>query len=316
MKKVILGRSGIEVTELCFGALPIGPLQKNLDVLESAEVIAYALESGINFIDTAQAYKTYPHIKLALEKTKIRPVVASKSTAATYEEMEKAIIEALDSLGIDYIDIFHIHAAKLNAEAFEIRKGALECLVDYKRKGIIKAIGVATHNVKLVEAAAMKQEIDIVFPLINKGGRGILEGSLDDMQNAITLCKQEGKGIYLMKALAGGTLISDYKSCMEFARGLDFSQSIAVGMVSKDEVLYNIKFFNDEKDLEDIKIQKDKKIIKVMQVICVSCGKCIETCHSDAINFDSTGKASIDQSKCIQCGYCTTSCPILSIRIM
>jgi aryl-alcohol dehydrogenase-like predicted oxidoreductase/NAD-dependent dihydropyrimidine dehydrogenase PreA subunit len=316
LKKRILGRSGIEVTELCFGALPMGPLQKNLDIEESAEVIAYALESGINFIDTAQAYKTYAPIKLALEKTKIRPVVASKSTAATYEEMEKAIIEALGSMGIDYIDIFHIHAAKLNAEAFEIRKGALECLVDYKRKGIIKAIGVATHNVKLVEAAAMKQEIDIVFPLINKGGRGILEGSLEDMQNAISLCNQNGKGIYLMKALAGGTLLRDYKSCMEFARGLDFSQSIAVGMVSKEEVLYNIRFFNDKKDLGDIIIDKDKKIIKVMQVICVSCGKCIEACHSDAINFDSTGKAFIDQSKCIQCGYCTTSCPILSIRIM
>ncbi|MHB1394342.1 MAG: aldo/keto reductase [Clostridia bacterium] len=315
MKKIILGRSGIEVTELCFGALPMGPLQRNVAVLESAEIIAYALELGITFIDTAQAYKTYPPIKLALEKTKIRPVISSKSTAMTYEEMENAIFEALDSMGIEYIDIFHLHAAKLDAGVFEIRKGALQCLVDYKNKGVIKAIGVATHNVKLVEAAAMRQEIDIVFPLINKGGRGILEGSLEDMQKAISLCKQNGKGIYLMKALGGGTLVDDYKSCMEFARGLDYNQSIAVGMVSKEEVLYNVKCFNDEKDLGDIVI-KDRKIVKVMQVICISCENCSKVCHSDAINFDSTGKAFIDQSKCVQCGYCTASCPVLSIRVM
>jgi uncharacterized protein len=316
LKKRILGSSGIEVTELCFGALPMGPLQKNLAVEESAEIIAYALESGINFIDTAQVYKTYAPIKSALEKTKIRPVIASKSTAATYEEMEKAIIEALDSMGIDYVDIFHLHAAKVNPDVFEIRKGALQCLVDYKRKGIIKAIGISTHNVKVVEAAAMKKEIDIVFPLINKGGRGILEGSVEDMQKAASLCEQNGKGIYLMKVLGGGTLIDDYKGCMEFARGLDYSHSIAVGMVSKEEVLYNVKYFNDEKDLGDIIKIKDKKIVKVMQVICISCGKCMEACHSDAISFDSTGKAFIDQSKCVQCGYCTATCPPLSIRVI
>lgn len=59
MKKIVLGRSGIEVTELCFGTLPLGPLQKNESVEEAADIIAYALKSGINFIDTAQIYKTY-----------------------------------------------------------------------------------------------------------------------------------------------------------------------------------------------------------------------------------------------------------------
>jgi len=316
LKKKVLGNTGIEVTELCFGALPMGPLQKNLSVEESAEIIAYALDCGINFIDTAQVYRTYPPIKAAMEKTKLRPVIATKSTAVTYEEMEKAIIEALADLGIAYIDIFHIHAARADAEVFDIRKGALQCLVDYKSKGTIKAIGISTHGVKAVEAAAARQEIDIVFPLINKIGRGITGGSLEDMHKAISLCERNGKGIYLMKVLGGGTLIDDYIDSMEFARSLDYCNSIAVGMVSREEVLYNVKYFNGEKDLEDIIKIKNKKNIRVFQGICISCGKCIETCHSDAAGFDTTGKAYIDQSKCIQCGYCIASCPSFSIRVV
>lgn len=315
MKKSVLGRTGIEVTELCFGALPMGPLQKNLPVEESAGVLAYALENGINFVDTAQAYKTYAPIKLAIEKTGIRPVIATKSYAATYEEMEATIKEALDSMGIDYIDIFHLHAPKGGAEVFEQRKGALECLVDYRSKGIIKAVGISTHNVKAVEAAAEMTEIDVVFPLINKVGRGIADGTVEDMKKAIALCARNGKGIYLMKALGGGTLADDYKSSMEFARALEGSQSIAVGMVSREEVLYNLRFFNDEEDLGDIAAIKSKKNLVVAKGVCIGCGKCIEICHSEAVSFDENGKASVDTSKCVQCGYCISTCPTFSIRM-
>lgn len=316
MKKNILGNTGIEVTELCFGALPMGPIQKNLSDEESSEIVAYALESGITFVDTAQMYRTYTPIKTAIKKTGIRPVIASKSTAASYEEMEKAIKQALDYMGIDYIDIFHLHAPKVNPDVFDIRKGALQCLLDYKSKGIIKAVGISTHNVKVVEAAAERQDIDIVFPLLNKAGRGIVGGTEEEMRAAISRCEQHGKGIYLMKVLGGGTLLDEYKDCMEYARRLDYCHSIAVGMVSKEEVLYNVKYFNGEKDLDDIIKIKNKKSVKVLQGACISCGKCIEVCHSGAPSFDNTGKSYIDQSKCIQCGYCIPVCPAFVIRMV
>jgi len=316
LKRKVLGSSGIEVTELCFGALPMGPLQKDLPIEEAADIIAYGLKNGINFIDTAQMYRTYAPIKAALENTGIRPVIASKSAAESYEGMEKAINEALEALSVDYIDIFHLHAARAGSDVFDIRAGALQCLVDYKGKGIIKAVGISAHNVKVVEAAAIKQEIDIVFPLFNKFGRGITGGSAEGMQKAISLCGQNGKGIYLMKVLGGGTLIDNYNESMEYARNLEYCHSIAVGMVSREEVLYNIRYFNEEEDLEDIiKIKNRKKVI-VLQGMCTSCGKCIETCHSDAANFDATGKSRIDQSKCVQCGYCVASCPAFCIRVV
>ncbi len=69
MKKVILGNTGYEVTEICFGCLPFGPLQKNLPVEEAAEVLSYGLDLGINFIDTAQMYMIILSLLWQKEKT-------------------------------------------------------------------------------------------------------------------------------------------------------------------------------------------------------------------------------------------------------
>jgi aryl-alcohol dehydrogenase-like predicted oxidoreductase/Pyruvate/2-oxoacid:ferredoxin oxidoreductase delta subunit len=316
MKKIVLGNTNLEVTELCFGALPFGPLQKNLAPEESAEILSYALDLGVNFIDTAQMYKTYEPIKIALRNRKNRPIIATKTHCLTYEDTKDAVKEALKGMGVDYIDIFHLHSARYSTDVFDIKKDVLKCLKEYKEKGIIKAIGISTHSVKVVEKAAYRDDIDVVFPLINKVGRGILEGTVDEMKDAINLCEREGKGIYLMKVLGGGTLIDDFKESIEFARNLSDNYSIAIGMVSKEEVLFNVKYFNGEQDLDGIINTKNKKEIKVFEGVCVSCGSCIKACHSNAISFNDKEKAFIDQSKCIQCGYCIAACPSFAIRVV
>ncbi len=316
MERVVLGNTGIEVTKLCFGALPLGPLQKNLSVEEGSEVIAYALESGIDFIDTAQMYRTYPYIKKALEKTDKKPVIASKSAADDYEGMEKAILEALFAMGVEYIDIFHLHAARAQKDVFEKRKGALECLQEYKTKGVIKAVGISTHSVKTVEAAAAREDIDVVFPLLNKIGRGILDGDQHDMEKAIAGCYEKGKGIYLMKVIGGGTMIGDYAGSLEYAMNLGGNYPIAIGMVSKEEVRYNIAYFNGEQHLEDIITTNNNKNLLIVKSMCAGCGSCIEACHSGALAFDTTGKACIDPKKCLQCGYCVAACPQFCIRLV
>ncbi|MEW9123283.1 MAG: aldo/keto reductase [Thermotaleaceae bacterium] len=316
MKKNILGKTNIEVTELCFGVLPIGPLQKNVPVEEASDILAEALKKGINFFDTAQMYQTYPHIRLAMEKTGIRPVLASKSAALSYEDMEMAVEEALKELDIPYIDIFHLHAARADVDIFEVRKGALQCLLDYKAKGLIKAVGVATHNVKVSELAAEREDIDILFPLINKEARGILAGTREEMAQAIIRNAEKGKGIYLMKALGGGTLMDEFDGSMQFARAVEGSASIALGMVSHEEVEYNVRYFNNETDLEGILTLRNKKNPKVLPLMCISCKRCSDVCHNDAIAFDEAGKASILLEKCMQCGYCMSACPQFCIRMV
>ena len=62
MEYRLLGQTGMKVSRLCFGALTIGPLQAKLPLGEGVAVIRAALAAGVNFIDTAQLYGTYPYI--------------------------------------------------------------------------------------------------------------------------------------------------------------------------------------------------------------------------------------------------------------
>lgn len=316
MKKRILGRTGIEVTELCFGALPMGPLQRDLNVDESAAIIAHALQKGVNFIDTAQMYKTYEPISKAMKISGIRPIIASKSNKKTYHEMEAAVNEALQSLDIDFIDIFHLHAAREGANAFEVFADALNCLVDMKKAGKIRAIGISTHSVAVANIAAEHDLIDVVFPIINMSGMGLLNGTKEEMIQAIKKNHKNNKGVYLMKILAGGSLINNYHKAMEYARGIEDYHSIALGMTSISEVEFNINYFQGkEAEVLPINAASYKKAL-ASKAMCKSCGKCILACPNNAISFDEEKKAVIDQNICLTCGYCTPVCPEFAIRIV
>lgn len=314
MKKLVLGNTGIEVTELCLGALPMGPLQKNLTVEYSAEIVKTALQKGITFIDTAKTYRTYEPIRKAIKESGIRPVIATKSPAADYETMEAAIHEALEALDLDYIDIFLLHAARASTDVFEVRSGALQCMLDYKAKGKIKAVGISTHSAKVASLAADRDDIDIVFPIINIRGMGILEGSREDMEVSINKCIKGGKGVYLMKVLAGGNLIGDYDKALEYARGVA-ELPIAIGMISTEEVEFNTAYFNGEDTQKYRKnIGEAKKFFPVPNV-CAGCGTCVQTCPNHAISMVEK-KARIDYNKCLQCGYCVGTCKFFAIRMI
>lgn len=316
MNKRILGKTGIEVTELCFGALPMGPLQKNLSIEENAKIIELALRKGVNFIDTAQMYKTYEPIALAIKNTGIRPIIASKSNSKTYEGMEAAVNEALNMLGVDYIDIFHLHAAREKANAFEVYADALRCLVDMKKQGKVKAIGISTHSVDVTNLAAEHPLIDVVFPIINMKGLGIIDGTKEQMVEAIKKVHDSGKGLYLMKVLAGGSLINQYSVALEYARSIEGYASIALGMTSIADVEYNLAYFSGQQVPDLGGNVSDLKKALVSRNLCKGCGKCMTACPNNAISFDTDKKASIDKSICLTCGYCTPVCPEFAIRIV
>jgi len=316
MKKYSLGKTGIFVTEMCFGALPLGPLQANISVEEGAELIRAALERGINFVDTAEVYKTHPHIKKALEGYNQEVIIATKSKAETYKDMEQGIKYALTSLNRTYIDIFLLHAARATHSVFEERAGALQCLQDYKAKGVIRAIGISTHAVGIVRRAAEIKEIDIIFPIINKLGMGIVNGSVDDMVQAISVADKAGKGLYAMKALAGGHLIDQLEESFNFVRNIRGISSIAVGMVNQEELELNLKIFNDEDISQELLTQKIKPSKRLfISWFCKGCGTCVKTCPNNALTLEN-GKAVVDHKLCILCGYCNPVCPLFAIRLI
>ncbi len=317
MNNYSLGQTGIEVSELCFGTLPMGPLQKKIAPDEGAAIILEALAGGVNFIDTAELYQTYEAIARALRRAGSRPVIASKSMATDYRGMRQAVENALKALELDYLDIFHLHAARVAADddVFVSREGAFAALIDCRQEGLIRAVGISSHSVPTIRRAALNPEIDVIFPIINRTGTGILYGDVESMTAAINLGRERGKGLYLMKALGGGCLVREYHQAMSFVRD-NFSLPIAVGMVSRAEVEYNLAYFNEKRDTLLPEMIIEEKCFQVVEFLCRNCGDCIEACPNQAIRRPATGeKPAIDPGSCLRCGYCVGHCPQFAIRM-
>lgn len=314
MKYQKLGRTNLEVSRLCFGSLVMGPLQVNLSKEEGAKVILSAFEQGVNFIDTAELYGTYPHIREALKHWQKDVIISSKCYAYSRDGAVQSVELARKELDRDVIDIFMMHEQE-SALTLRGHREAYEYYLEAKEKGIIRAVGVSTHNVEVVDTAADMEGIDVIHPLVNKSGIGIGDGTVEDMLGAVEKAYKAGKGIFSMKALGGGNLLGSYEESMKFVLDLPFIHSVAVGMQNLDEVAMNISVF-EEKPVDD-KIKQSlaaKRRSLHIDYWCEGCGKCAERCKQKALSIVDN-KASVNPDKCTLCSYCASVCPLFAIKV-
>ena len=315
MKYNYLGFTNISVSKLCFGTLTIGPVQANMTIADGARVLAYAIEQGINFFDTAQLYETYPYLKKAMSITgKNDIIISSKTYAYTKKLAKEAVEQALKELGRDYIDIFMLHEQE-SIYTLNGHSEALEYLLECKKKGIIRAVGASMHHVAAVYGA-IEKKLDIIHPLINMAGLGIVDGSLEEMEAAIKKAHDSGIGVFSMKALAGGNLFKKAEKCLDYITSLDYIDSVAVGMQHTEEVDANINYFENKKfsqKQKDILNNKNKALH--IDDWCVGCGECAKKCSQNALSIINN-IAVCDNSKCVLCGYCSRFCPQWAIKMV
>ncbi|WP_322153101.1 aldo/keto reductase [Paratractidigestivibacter sp.] len=167
MQYTTLGHSGIEVSRLCLGGMSFGEAspdfhQWTIDADGTREVIRRALDSGINFIDTANCYSfgtSEEYIGRALRELGIARedvVLASKvyfnEGALSSAAIEREIEGTLKRLGTDYLDLYIIHRFDYDTPMEETME-ALDRLV---RAGKVRALGASAmyayqlHNLQVI----------------------------------------------------------------------------------------------------------------------------------------------------------------------
>ncbi len=316
MRQITLGNTGLRVAPLIYGTLPLGPLQANLEPVVAGRLIRHALEHGVTMLDTAEIYGSFPHIREGLKGFRGDLVIASKTHAPTAAEARAHVEKGLRELGRERLEIVHLHAARI-ADPFIDRAEPLAELLRLKEEGKIAHVGLSSHYICAIRAAASRPEIEVVHPLINRTGMGILDGSPAEMAAAIAACAAAGKGVYAMKALAGGNLISSARQSIRFVMGLTGVQGVALGMLSEAEIDANIALFSDGTAADSVwqELESRRRSLRIMERFCKGCGNCVDACVNDALRMEE-GKARVDESTCVLCGYCGAACPEFIIRVV
>jgi len=325
MERKPLGNTGLLVTPVGMGVLTVGRTQLDLSIAEGARLVRAALEAGINFLDTAEYYETYPYIAAAFREMNAcggaaadaarDAVVCSKSLAAGYKSMARAIEDCRRALDRDVIDIFLLHEIRQSPD-FESRAGAWEALLEAKAKGFVRAAGLSTHHTDVAERAALTPEADVLFALTNFKSLGVRTGagpgSKEEMAAAIRRCAAAGKGVFIMKALGGGNLADDYTEALDYATALPGVTSVMIGMGGMQDIEDAVRYFEGALP-QDYRPDVSAKRMYVDQGDCEGCGTCLPRCASGAIRLNAEGLAEIDQTLCVRCGYCAYACPVRAI---
>ena len=182
MRKVLLGNTGMEVSVIGFGGIPIQRVSQE----EATEIIMEAKERVINFIDTAQGYTvSEEYIGNALKQAGRESFyIATKAMSYDYASMKAAIEKSLKTMDLDYIDLFQVHNVSKQDmyDTVISENGALKALVEAKEKGLIKHIGITGHIREILMQALERDEFETIqFPFnpVESQGKELFEKALE-----------------------------------------------------------------------------------------------------------------------------------------
>lgn len=317
MKYRQFGNTGMEVSELGFGGIPILRLTEE----EAIRILRHAYDRGITFYDTANAYgDSEAKIGAAFAGMRDKVVIATKTMKRDAAGVMQHLETSLKALKSDYIDLFQLHQVAREKEWATISGpgGALEALQQAKQEGKIRHIGITSHNlemaVKLVKTGLFAS-VQFPFNLIEN----------DPVKELHPQARSLNLGILGMKPFGGGA-IDSAKIAFKFLR--QYPDVLVIpgydSVAGLDEIVEIYEKPNVVTD-EDLAAM-DKYRQELGRSFCRRCEYCqpcpngvfitVSMGYAQAAHRMSPkaaanwlGKAMESTKKCIDCGVCITKCP-------
>ena len=317
MKKITLGKTGIEASVIGFGGIPIIPL----DVEMSVNIVRHCYEKGITFYDTANAYvDSEKKIGEALEDVRDKVFIATKTGKRDGEGAAVHLKYSLINLRTDYIDIYQFHNVSTADDLTAILGpgGAYEVAETARKEGKVRHIGITSHDINTAIAACKTGKFETVqfpFNFIEKEPADAL----------FKIARVQNMGIIAMKPLGGG-IIDRADLCFKFLQLYPYVLPIP-GFADTKEIDEVISFYENPEALTG----KDNEIMEAIRAelgdkFCHRCGYCMPCeqgvsitevmgYRSQARRFSPdvairlVRKAMASVESCIECGECSDKCP-------
>jgi aryl-alcohol dehydrogenase-like predicted oxidoreductase len=222
-----LGRTGVEVSPLCLGAMMFGAWG-NSDHDESIRIIHRALDAGINFIDTADVYsrgESEEIVGKALQSGRRESVVLATKVHGSMGDdpnergssrrwIVREIESSLRRLRTDWIDLYQIHRPEPDTDIDE----TLGALTDLVRAGKVRYIGSSTFPAsRIVEAQWVAERRGRERFVCEQPPYSLLARGVES--DVLPTCRRHGIGVIPWSPLAGGWLSGRYR------RGVDIDLS-------------------------------------------------------------------------------------------
>jgi predicted aldo/keto reductase-like oxidoreductase len=318
LEKRQLGRTGIRVSLLGFGGIPIMRVTPD----EATATIGEAVRRGVDFFDTARGYgDSERKIGMALESIGATVVVASKSPKRDKAGMLEDFDISLKDLRLDTIDLYQIHCVNREQDFVELMSedGAYRALEELRDAGRVRYIGLTSHNLDILKSGVLSGKFDTVQVLYN-----FIEHEAS--QEVIPSAVEADVGIIAMKPLAGGC-IKHYDIALRYVLAAPDVVSIP-GMATPDEVIRNVEAASDLRRLTAAEMKTvDEVRAELAGYYCRRCDYC-QPCPQDipisfALHIPSIRKRVGDVMmkrdiyrrmfekirQCEECGHCEERCP-------
>ena len=325
MEYVTLGKTGLTISRLGFGGIPI----QRVDAAATKALVSEMVAKGINYIDTARGYTVSEEfLGEALEGVRDKFVLATKSMSRTKEGMAADIETSLKNLRTDYIELYQVHNPSMEQlEQVMAPGGALEALKEAKEAGKIGHIGLTGHSLELFEKAVSLDWVEtFMFPY------NIVETQGEELMRT---CTEKNIGFIVMKPMAGGA-IDDPELALRFICSNPDATVVIPGMYELKEIEQNLSAVENQAPLSETELQKISEIRQQLGTnFCRRCNYC-QPC-SVGIDISSVfllqgyldryglvdwankrySGLSVKASACVDCGACEPRCPYnLPIRQM
>ncbi|AIF50294.1 aldo/keto reductase [Pelosinus sp. UFO1] len=325
MEYRILGRTGIKVSAIGIG----GEGFENKKYEDCEAIIDCAISEGINFIDL---YNSNPearnNVGKALSKYPRSSFVIEGHLCSTWDngqyrrtrefnEVVNAFEDFLTRMQLDYVDVGMIHYVDDQKDFDNIFNGKIiKYAAELKEKGVIKSLGISTHNTDIAFRAVETGIIDVILFSINAAydmlpasedvnilfeestfKNRTYEGIDPKRDRLYHTCQNEGVALTVMKGYAAGVLLSDKGSpfekaltpvqCLHYCLTRPAVASVMVGVSNINQILAATAYVtasNKEKDYSEVLAKAPRNSFSGHCMYCGHCAPCSKKIDIASVN--------------------------------